>query len=290
MVKMLGIDVPADLLSSWRTWLAPDPQPFVIDRDDERWNDLESDQAAMTAELRDSFRLWAAPANSTILWLTHDRFLALPKQMRAALVRTQVDKRNGNRPGIGRVPTVRGWADLLDANGLRAQADGHRFVWWPHLVGQDPIAVLERLVSIDRLPSRHHDVSTTTWRHCHSVLPQARSLGGTWPTGSTANCFSTVMDAAGADGTSALASVEHFDTWLANNCRVGGDDRSPGTVLVWRDGGGSPVHAAVTIGDGWGLEKPSQEWHSPRAIAQIQDVIRSNRHPGERLERQTLTV
>lgn len=287
---MLGIDVPAELLSSWRAWLAPDPQPFVIDRDDARWNDAGTESRSMTAELRDTFRLWTAPSNSRILWLTHDRFLALPKQERAVLVRSQVDNRNGDGPGIGCVPTVRGWADLLDLAVLRAQADGHRFVWWPHLVDPDPAAVLERLVSAARLPSRHDEVSAATWRGCKILLPRARSIGGTWANGSTANCFSTVIDAAGTDGTGALHSVDYFGTWLDANCRAGGDDGSPGTVLVWRDRDGSPVHAAVTIGGGWGLEKPSQEWHSPRAIVQVRDIIRTSRHPGERLERHTLTT
>jgi hypothetical protein len=58
-------------------------------------------------------------------------------------------------------------------------------------------------------------------------------------------------------------------------------------VLVWRRDG-APFHAAVSIGDGWVLEKPSQDWHSPRAVATVADVVRTARAAGQRLERHTI--
>lgn len=82
-----------------------------------------------------------------------------------------------------------------------------------------------------------------------------------------------------------------FLEWLAGACRrSGGGDDEPGTVLVWRDGNNLPVHAAVTIGDGWALEKASGEWWTPRAVRSTKDVIRAARAAGQRLERHRITA
>jgi hypothetical protein len=119
------------------------------------------------------------------------------------------------------------------------------------------------------------------------VLPLARSLAGTFATSSRPNCFSTVLAAAGLAGPDEFVVEAPFLAWLDGACRRGGDDEVAGTVLVWREGGrdGRPVHAAVTIGDGWVLEKASGEWWTPRAVRSVADVIRSTRSQGLRLER-----
>jgi hypothetical protein len=66
---------------------------------------------------------------------------------------------------------------------------------------------------------------------------------------------------------------EPFEDWLGRSSRPGGRDENAGTVLVWRDADGLAQHAAVTLGAGWGFEKPSQEWHSPRAVLPGRDII-----------------
>lgn len=81
---------------------------------------------------------------------------------------------------------------------------------------------------------------------------------------------------------------EPFESWLAQATRPGGHDDLPGTVLVWRDGAGLPRHAAVTLGEEWALEKPSQEWSSPRTVLTASEVVRSARTPGLRLHRYRL--
>jgi hypothetical protein len=278
VVAILGIEVSPDLVEAWAGWLAPDPQPFLVGPDDV-WRDCEGQGGLITPELRDTFRLWGVAAGSRTIWLSEDQFHALPKARRAALVREQVTRRRGA------VPSVRGWMDLLDPSELRGQADGHRFVWWRSLVATNPVAILHRSVSTARLPSRHAEVADSTWRRCESVLPGARQLAGTFPTGSNENCFGTVMAAAGADTTDVYDSKEPFVGWLSTACRKGGDTGQPGTVLVWRDRDGEPVHAAVSMGEGWGLEKPSQEWHSPSAVATVGDIVRTTRLAGQRLER-----
>ena len=272
------MEVPRALLRAWAGWLAPDPQPFLVGDADE-W-DVARSTGTITPELRDTYCLWRVEPGSKVLWLTEEQFASMPKSARAALVREQVRRRRGA------VPTVRAWQDLLDPARLRAQADGHRFVWWPSLLGGDATRILERQVSTGRLRSRHREVSAATWRACRGVLPGARALAGTFPT-TIACCFSTVLEAAGADTTGSCDSLEPFAEWLDAACTPGGDSDRPGTVLAWRTAEGI-VHAAVSIGGGWCLEKPSQEWHSPRAISRVEDVVRMARVPGQRVERHTI--
>ena len=60
---------------------------------------------------------------------------------------------------------------------------------------------------------------------------------------------------------------------------------APGVVLVWRDGAGEPQHAAVTLGSGWALHKPSQGWMSPTLVLRVDELIRGVRRRGLRLSR-----
>lgn len=282
MVAVLGIDVQPALLKRWAGWLAPDPQPFLVGTED-TWPVCSAERGSMTKELIDTYQLYGVAADSRVIWVSEERFHALPKSSRAALVREQVARKRHA------VPSVRAWADLIDPRELRRQADGHRFVWWPSLVATNAVGILSRVVATERLASRHREVAESTWTACRDVLPAARRLAGTFPAGSTTCCYGTVMAAARADDSRACASLEPFSEWLATACRKGGDTGQAGTVLVWFNRAHEPVHAAVTIGDGWALEKPSGDWHSPRAVATVADVMRKSRHPGERLERYMIT-
>ena len=279
-MRVLGVSVGQELLASWATWLAPDPQPFLYE--DSRFGDVASDDGDVTPELRDTYRLWGGTAKLRRLWLSEERFRALPRKTRAALVREQV------RCGRGAVPAVRAWSDLVSRADMWENGDGHRFVLWPSLVAANRDAILERAVSTDRLASRHHEVDKSTWRACERWLPRARELAGSFPDGSTTCCFDTVIAATGADEPHACDALEPFERWLSRACRRGGAAGRLGSVLVWRTVEGELVHAAVSIGDGWVLEKPSQDWHSPRAIVTERDVVRTTRLPGQRLERHTL--
>jgi hypothetical protein len=207
------------------------------------------------------------------------------------LVRAQVDHRRGA------VPSVRRWSDLVDPATLRSQADGRRFVWWPSLVASNPHEILSRVACAapdggerDALPSRHAEVARATWNRCAAALPKARRVAGSFPASSGPNCFGTVMAAAGVAETPHKWTLQaQFLAWLDAACRPGGRDDDAGTVLLWRDSKGAPVHAVVTVGDGWVLEKASQEWWTPRAIRPVGDVIRTSRARGQRLERHRIT-
>ena len=208
-LRCLGIDVPPALLARWAGWFAPPTQPFLTD-----------------------------PELLARLGMT---VAGLPRRHRADLVRAQVTRERAV------VPSVRAWAGLL-GGAARAQADGHRFVWWPSLLAGHEDRVLAAYVSEGRRPSRHDEVTEGTWAAASGVLPQ----------------------------------------WLSETTRPGGCDGDPGTVLVWRSPDGLVQHAAVTIGGGWALHKPSQGWMSPRKVLTVQDVLRSARAAGRRLERRTL--
>lgn len=277
-MDVAGIAVPSSQLRTWASWLAPERQPFFVTEPAALPAGLEPDQ---TPELVDTFWLWRDQRPRVPVWLDEAAFMSLDRTDRAALVRGQHEARRGAVFG------VRAWSDLLDPSALRAQADGHRFVLWPSLVRGTEQEVALRFVTADVAVSRHREVPGAVWRRAAGVLPAARELAGAF-VGHGPNCFGTVMAAAGA-GEGSWTGLDPFEEWLAACTSPGGSDLEPGTVLLWREvGPGRAQHAAVTIGGGWALEKRGQEWHNPRAVLPVHEVIRSARTPGWRLERHRL--
>ncbi|GAA1565584.1 hypothetical protein GCM10009804_22850 [Kribbella hippodromi] len=274
MLTVLGIDVSPELLERWVDWLAPDEQPFFVTRKQATQWKLAVDDREPDRQNRDTFRFYAIdPRAARTVWLSESAYGQLPAATRAALVRAQVNY------GRGAVPTVRRWAGVVGPD-VRAQADGHRFVWWKSLL-REPERVLPAIVSEDLGPSRHAEV-----RRWPAAFPRVRELAGTFPHGSGPNCFGTVMAASGVEGADTVWMVrEPFEEWLANHTERGGRDDVPGTVFVWRDLGGLVQHAALTIGDGWMLHKPSQSWMTPRKVRTVAEVKRATRTAGWRLER-----
>ena len=283
-MPVLDLEVSPDLLGRWATWLAPVWQPFFVE-DSRHWPEgRAAAPGGMTAELRDTYKVWRLREHGEVVWLDEESFLAMDRGRRARLVREQERRRRGA------VPSVRRWADLLPEGLLRAQADGHRFVWWPSLLAASPTRSLERYVADEADATRHRAVCAATWRSCAAALPGARELAGTFADGSGPNCFGTVLGAAGVDGAAdEWVQQEAFDHWLTH-CAPGGTDDDVGTVLVWRDSAGRPVHAAVTIGHGFALEKAAQTWWTPRIVAPVDEVKRASRAPGQRLERHRIVV
>ena len=148
-----------------------------------------------------------------------------------------------------------------------------------------------RFVEAGRRASRHAEVAESTWRRALTVLPAARPLAGTFPDRSGPNCFGTVMAAAGVVGADTTwMQREPFEDWLDAATRPGGDDHAAGTVLVWRDERRQVQHAAVTLGDGWALHKPSQRWMSPTKVLTGREVILSSRRAGCHLARHRIDL
>lgn len=278
-MQVLGIEVPPELLARWSGWFAPAVQPFLV-ADTSVAGGGQPDQA-LSPEVRDTFQLYATAAGLSCVWLTESDFARLPRTDRVALLQ----ERRAAEPLL--TPTVRSWPDLRDR--VRGQVDGHRFLWWPSLLTAHAEQVLAGYVEDGRRPSRHLDVEARTWHAAEYLLPGARALAGTFPTASGPNCFATVMAAAGVTGArSVWMQREPFETWLRETTRPGGRDGEVGTVLVWRSPDGLLQHAAVTLGDGWALHKPSQGWMSPTKILTVADVKRSAYAVGRHLQRHTM--
>ena len=294
-MNVLDIEVPEATLSLWQGWLAPDVQPFFLSEQVAAQLPPTGDHSNTPVlrglpplvfkphSIRDTFEVWNIDTSLRTLWMDETEFMTLSKRTRAQLVRAQVVH------GRGAVPTVRRWSDLFDVGLLRAQADGYRFVWWPSLIAARPRDVLRRVISDANAPSRHREVSAETWSRCADALPAAQHLAGTFAAGSGPNCFGTVMAAAGvANAEDVWMQQEPFDNWLSESTTAGGDYCASGTVLIWRNTLGVALHAAVSIGDGWVLEKASQGWLSPRSILAVADVVRTGRRNGAHLQRHSI--
>lgn len=274
-VHLLNISVSPRVLISWAGWLAPERPPFFLTGEEARALELHAEaraEARFTPEERDTFALWGVgPGADHVARLTEEEWWTLPPAARRALVRAQV------RHGRGAVPRTRDFSDLLP------DLTGPRFVWWPSLLSP---AVLERVVAQDQRACRRAEVPEAVWAVAGGVLPGAHDLAGTFPHASGPNCFGTVMGAAGVPGAEGeWMQREPFEAFLAGRTRPGGRDDEPGTVLVWRNAGGDVEHAAVTLGGGWALHKPSQTWMTARVVLPVRELIRYSRTRGWQLGR-----
>lgn len=282
MMRVLNIDVDDRLLQRWFGWFAPTVQPFLVDaKVASRVSDHSAD-VSLTPEIRDTYCLYALPSGARHIWLTQKQFMALPRSDRASLVRAQ--------RAFGReiVPSVRSWAALL-GDGPRAQADGHRFVWWPSLLHGHEQQVLSDYIEDGRRSSRHEEVPEDIWTSVSGLLPAAQRIAGNFPAASGPNCFGAVMGAAGVSGAETVwMQRDPFERWLREQTRPGGSDDDAGTVLVWRSPDGLVQHAAVTLGAGWVLHKPSQGWMSPTKVLTVAECKASSRSIGRRLHRRSL--
>lgn len=279
---VLGIDVSARTVERWRSWFAPEVQPFHVDTDLRRVVGAGV-PGHLPLELQDSFLLYGEEIRERVVGLDRPAFDALPPGVRASLVRHQVASGRRLVPSLRSVPSA--WRPAL-----RQSGDGHRFVWWPDTLRECGDGPLLRFVADDLLASRHVQVSPSTWERARAILPGAQGLAGTYADCSGPNCFGTVMGAAGVDDAAETwMQREPFEEWLHDATRPGGDDARPGTVLVWRDRDGLALHAAVTLGDGWALHKPSQGWMTPRKVLSVPDAKRRARQVGARLSRRLIS-
>ena len=246
---VLGIEVRSELMAQWRDWLMPPEQPFLLPGDTARAAGFADGRERVSLEVADSFLLYDID-DFTVCWLTRAQARRLPAEVR------------------------------------RGQPARHR---WPSPDRARDVARVIQFVEEGRRRSRHGDVAEATWQGASGILPAARDLAGTFPPGSGPNCFGTVMGAAGVpDAAGIWMQRKPFEHWLAQASRPGGRDEEAGTVLVWRDADRLVAHAAVTIGHGWALHKPSQGWMSPAKVLTVREAMYSARARGQHVERRTL--
>lgn len=280
----LGIEIEPELVARQAGWFAPTHQPFLVPKDRSDSIGLVPVSGELPAEVRDTFEIYNVPNDLVCLLVSEEEFNHLGRTARADLVRSQM------RLGRGVIPSVRSAPADVRAQ-ASTQADGHRFVWWPSLMAGHRERVLGAYLRFGRRPSRHLEVPESLWENTRATLPGARTLAGTYPHGSGPNCFGTVMAAAGrSEAIDVWMMQEPFEAWLSAVAVPNGKDNDPGTVLVWRSPDGLAQHAAVTIGGGYALHKPSQGWMSPRKVLTVKEVIASARQPGRRLTRYTLSA
>lgn len=278
-MNVLNIPVSPALLDAWRGWLAPARQPFYLTAAEaERLAlpTLARASVTLTPEERDTLTEWnVAAVADRVAWLIPADLGALSPAARRELLRAQV------RHGRGNVPLGARFADL------RPDLPAGRFLWRPEdLTG----VVLARVISQGARPCRRQEVPDAVWDAAAHCLPDARTLAGTFPSGSAGNCFGTVMGAAGVpDAAHTWMQREPFEAFLRDRTVPGGQDGQPGTLLLWRSGNGLAQHAAVTLGGGWALHKPAQTWWTPRTVLSVPELKTATRTRGWRLERRTLT-
>lgn len=259
-VHVLGIEVPSELLETWHRWWAPALQPFPVD---DRALGTEFRRpfrdVSPSPEVRHTFFLYGGDWD----WWHEEQFQALPAAVRRRLHASR-RRRTAPKPSPP-------WSSTTSPR------DDAPLISW---------------VEAGAARSRHDEVPDEVWGHTESVLPRARALAGTFPAGgSGANCFATVMAARDPSADEERwVTAEEFAQWLGTaTSPVQGTaiDNAPGTVLVWREHE-LLAHAAVTLGGGWALVKPSQSWSSPRLVQPVRELILTWRYPGTRLERHRL--
>lgn len=261
----LAVPVSPDLRARWLGWWAPPVQPFRVDALDAqvraRLGPAPQHPPAPSPEVRDTFMMYQ---RGDWRWLDAEGFAGLPVPERRALM---AQRRATQRPKLappapGRTPA-------------------------------DPAALERWVASGVAHPSAHAQVPPEVWDAARAVLPHAQRLSGTFPTGSGPNCFGTVLAAAGVEGAEdEWVFPEMIEPWLAEHTtpvRGPGVDDHPGVVLLWHERG-TLAHAAVTLGGGWALHKPSQAWCSPRMVWTVRQLIDSWRYPGTRLSRRRLAA
>jgi hypothetical protein len=251
-VQVLGIEVETALVDRWRSWLMPERQPYIVSRSTADAHGWADERARLDFEVLDAFELYAVPSDQSIVCL---------------------DRRQ---------------ARDLDPKTRQLQRARHR---WPSPDVERDRQRAIRYVESGRRSSRHREVPSALWQSSAAILPGGAALAGTFADRSGPNCFGTVMGAAGVAGAfKEWMQVDPFESWLAENTVRGGHDEEVGTILVWRTGEGTAAHAAVTLGDGWLLHKPSQGWMSPTKVLSVRDGKLSARYRGQRLHRYRLVT
>lgn len=254
----LGIPVSDEQIDRWLGFYAPGRQPFRLSHLDVEIVRLipVTAEVEVTDELRDTFFMYGG---GDWAWLTEDEFADLSHRARPALA----DER---RRRIHPKPAPAWPSDTMIV---------------PRLI---------RWIEAGARPSLHALAQDQLNQASAGPLPRALELAGTFPQGSGPNCFGIVMAAAGLPVESNWVQQDQFAQWLAESTEPATRhslDHEPGRVLVWRENG-ELVHAAVTLGGGWVLQKQSQSWSSPTLVWTVEELIRSWRFPGTQLSRHVL--
>jgi hypothetical protein len=103
-MRILDVDVPADLRDRWVAWLAPERQPFYLTSAQIGECGLIAGERPTDPQLRDTYTLYDVTPGLDVVWLDKAAFDALPGPIRAGIVRAQVDHGRGARLAWPRQP------------------------------------------------------------------------------------------------------------------------------------------------------------------------------------------
>ena len=258
-LSVLGIPVCGDLIEKWKSFWCFPVQPFPVqDLPPKLLAQLPTSRDITPSdEFRDTFYLY--DANDWRYYAQED-LASLPGYLHNELLRIQ----------------KRSYPEEI-------------FPAWP----DDPFLVPKMIRWIERgvRPSLHRLAAQSLEAASQRRLPAVKSLAGTFAGSSGANCFQTVMLAAGENPSDPWVTQDVFAEFLTRRAEpISGShaDNTAGVIFTWTLNG-DLAHAAVTIGDGWCVVKPSQSWSSPRVVWTVPEVVASWRFKGTKMQRWLLS-
>ncbi|MDO4607348.1 MAG: hypothetical protein Q4B12_08525 [Bowdeniella nasicola] len=255
MLPVLGIPVSPELVDKWKNFWSFPVQPFPVKGlPAELLEQLPASRdVTPSGEYRDTFYLYDAADRR---FYSQGDIASLPGNVRSELLRVQ---KNSYPEPI--VPA------------------------WPG----DPFLLPKMIRWIEHgVRSSLHEIAAQSLEAASSEkLPAAKSLAGTFAERSGPNCFHTVMCAAGENPPDPWVTQDVFTEFLERRAEPLKDNRADataGVIFTWTLHG-ELAHAAVTLGDGWSLVKPSQSWSSPRLVWTVPEVVASWRIKGATMQR-----
>ncbi len=301
---LLGCPVTDDLFRRWARLLVSPYAPFYLADDDRHLlpastvlfarAELAADYADLSLDARDSYALYhVAPAGALVALLDDDTLDGLHPTARRALLRAQWRLRRGQiydrevardlcAGSAHAVATLDNWT--FDTEGGDKVALQYRA--WHAFPEEVRRHWLRWFVSQDRADCIASSLSAGDWAAMDGrYRDTVRRLAGAFLPRSGPNCFSTTF-AAVTPGVRQTRAIAHL--WLhqppflraidtlgfqrANaTCRI--EDASPGTILVWFDGGSIAQHTCFVPATGLALNKDAQGWFAPRQILPLGRVV-----------------
>lgn len=293
MQLLFGCAISESLMAQWSQLLVCHPSPFFIHDDivlpeetlilsRKAFSEINFD-----ASLRDSYATYhISNSANRVAFLSTVEFDALPSESQHAVLLSQCEMKRGQvYPWKQVVPFL---ADCIEQAETRSvSVAGEKYLVldtkiWQLLSEDIRLAWLIHFVGIDHPPvCLSSTLSEADW----AAMPYdaIRTLAGTFPAKSGANCFSTTLAAITQHPSTAITIA---DFWLHQEPFLEGlqrrryhllkDTLKPDArdlVLVWNDQHQKPQHACYIIGNGLVLNKNSQSWFSPRQILSLDTVL-----------------
>ncbi len=293
MQPLLGCTISEKLLAQWSQLMVCEPAPFFIPNEivlpDETLvlSHKAFSEAGFDASFRDSYATYRINRNATrVAMLSSAEFDALPPETQHALLTAQRDM-NRRQVYLWKEAASFLAGCIEQAETRSVSVGGEKYlvldskIWWllPEAIQR------EWLIYFASSENASTCLSATLSESDWAGIPYSsiRTLAGTFPTRSGANCFSTTL----------AAITQHLDTaltiadfWLHQEPFLAGLERrgyhlltntlqpnARDMVLVWKDEQGKAQHACYLIGNGLVINKNSQAWFTPRQILHLDTVL-----------------